>query len=155
MEKSWLPKCSTGHVKPSAKALEMEKQWSHKFTSHTSKIWPPPPDDVQSNLPWNKTSESETTEQRVDVVEEVNVVDSSCVTKSIIKSTHASHESERKHVKIALDARQEEKVSFSSFPIKTIRFKLVLVHNNYSTIILGHKSCLGGINNRIEFQLPI
>jgi len=38
---------SSGHLKPSAKALEMEKQWSHKFRSHNSKIWPPPPDESQ------------------------------------------------------------------------------------------------------------
>ena len=29
------------HLKPSAKAIEMEKQWSHRFVG-PSKIWPPP-----------------------------------------------------------------------------------------------------------------
>lgn len=75
MEKAWVPKrvetdspskqmstpklssspVGAGHVKPSPKALEMEKQWSHRFTSHNSKIWPPPPPDNEPpSIPiWN------------------------------------------------------------------------------------------------------
>jgi hypothetical protein len=75
MEKSWvpkrvetespknLPKLSTSPVsqmKPSPKALEMEKQWSHRFTSHSSKIWPPPPPENEPpSIPiWNSGQQS-------------------------------------------------------------------------------------------------
>jgi hypothetical protein len=75
MEKSWvpkrvetespknLPKLSTSPVsqmKPSPKALEMGKQWSHRFTSHSSKIWPPPPPENEPpSIPiWNSGQQS-------------------------------------------------------------------------------------------------
>ena len=57
MEKSWFPKrleadcktlprmfySATPPMKPSPKAIEMEKHWSHR----SSKIWPPPPSDCE------------------------------------------------------------------------------------------------------------
>ncbi len=50
----------SAHPKPSAMALEMEKQWSHKLTTHPAKTWPPvapaPPAAVECGaLPWSKS----------------------------------------------------------------------------------------------------
>jgi hypothetical protein len=104
MEKSWvpkrvetespknLPKLSTSpvsHMKPSPKALEMEKQWSHRFTSHSSKIWPPPPaENEPPSIPiWNSGQlsssvsssviETTTTTQRVENVTKKSILKSS------------------------------------------------------------------------------
>ena len=71
VEKALVPKRSeetkvsiketfSSHPKPSLQALEMEKQWSHRFTTHSSKIWPPRPDEDRINLPWGKRTEEET-----------------------------------------------------------------------------------------------
>lgn len=112
MEKSWVPKrvemeCAktlprmsspSGHPRPSAKALEMEKQWSHRFTSHSSKIWPPPAtgDHETSNPIWTgQASTSSTTKSMITSSQTVGVVDEplECVTstsntkKSILKQT--------------------------------------------------------------------
>ncbi|KAK4037071.1 hypothetical protein OUZ56_029111 [Daphnia magna] len=99
MEKSWVPKrvesdsktlprlsvSPVGHLKPSPKALEMEKQWSHRFTSHNSKIWPPPPSEQEPpSIPiWTGHS---STQQTSTVIERTDQRFESVTKKSILKT---------------------------------------------------------------------
>ncbi|KAI9552427.1 hypothetical protein GHT06_022793 [Daphnia sinensis] len=99
MEKSWVPKrvesdsktlpklsiSPVGHLKPSPKALEMEKQWSHRFTSHNSKIWPPPPSEQEPpSIPiWTGHS---STQQTSTVIECTDQRVESVTKKSILKT---------------------------------------------------------------------
>lgn len=103
MEKSWvpkrvetespknLPKLSTSpvsHMKPSPKALEMEKQWSHRFTSHSSKIWPPPPPENEPpSIPiWNSGQSSSSSQSLIETTT-TQLVESVTTKKSILKSS--------------------------------------------------------------------
>ena len=147
MEKQWVPSKRTvvedrvevmsassstqqaqqGRAKPSQKALEMEKQWSHKFSVSGSKIWHPPcvsdPPSRPSSTPiWAGQSISSSSSEYI-VKEQVTTA---CVSskKSILETREeevVQQQQERpqtpRHVVIK-PADQREPLVLEPFPFK-------------------------------------